>query len=304
MKLMKLLLLELSLLLAAVPPIGHAQPADRAIAGVEPTAPDVSFQSGGITLSGTLLTPSRPVAAVVLVHGSGRALRNVGLAQRLAADGIAVLTYDKRGVGQSGGVYAGPEVGTNNVSPGNLGLLAGDAAAAVEELSRRLAPRDIPIGLIGFSQGGWIVPLVAVRTPAVKFMICWSGPLVTTLEQLRFQFLTDGRADFWDHHTEAEVRGHIRSDPDRFVFAATDPADSLRQLSIPGLWLYGGRDVNVPVKLSIERLDSLAAGGRPFEHQLFPELGHSLRDDEALPALLAWLRKTAGASQGQVSNGH
>ena len=150
-------------------------------------------------------------------------------------------------------MYAGPEVGTNNVDPQNLGLLAGDASAAVKELVRRISSPRTPVGLIGVSQAGWIIPLAAVRTPEVKFMILWSGPLVTTLEQLRFQFLTDGKSDFWDHYSEAEAREHVRSDPDRYSFVATDPVDSLGKLPIPGLWLYGGRDVSVPVRMSIER---------------------------------------------------
>jgi hypothetical protein len=54
-----------------------------------------------------------------------------GFAKWLAGQGVAALTYDKRGVGKSGGAYAGPEVGTNNVGPANLKLLVGDAAAAV-----------------------------------------------------------------------------------------------------------------------------------------------------------------------------
>jgi alpha-beta hydrolase superfamily lysophospholipase len=108
---------------------------------------------------------------------------------------VATLTYDKRGVGKSGGVYAGPEVGTNNVDPQNLALLAGDASAAVKELVSRIFSPRTPVGLIGVSQAGWIIPLAAVRTPEVKFMILWSGPLVTTLKQLRFQFLTDGKVD-------------------------------------------------------------------------------------------------------------
>ena len=123
-------------------------------------------------------------------------------------------------------------------------------------------------------------------------MILWSGPLVTTLEQLRFQFLTDGKADFWDVHTEAEVREHVRSDPDRYVFVPTDPVDSLRKLSVPGLWLYGGRDVSVPVRMSIERLEALAASGKPFEYVTFPDSGHQLRFDQALAASLHWLTKT------------
>jgi uncharacterized protein len=261
------------------------------------SAKDVKFRSGRANISGTVVIPSKIWAEAVLVQGSGQSERMTGFATWLASQGVASLTYDKRGVGKSGGVYAGPEVGTNNVDPGNLNLLVGDAAAAVSELRRRLPKHRVPIGLIGFSQGGWIVPLAAIRNPAVKFMILWSGPVVTTREQLRFQFFTGGKADFWNDHSEAEVREHVRSDPDRFQFTDTDPVEALRELSIPGLWLFGGRDVSVPAQLSIERLRALAATGMPFEYKLFPEMGHVLSDADVMPAITDWLRKAVGVSE-------
>jgi pimeloyl-ACP methyl ester carboxylesterase len=284
--------LLLYFLIAAAPLVCYAQQSDGVVTNAVRTTEDVEFRDADIILSGTLLVPSNMIAALALVHGSGQEARNVPFAQALARNGIATLTYDKRGVGKSGGVYAGPEVGTNNVDPQNLALLAGDASAAVKELVRRISSPRTPVGLIGVSQAGWIIPLAAVRAPEAKFMILWSGPLVTTLEQLRFQFLTDGKADFWDHHTEAEAREHVRSDPDRYSFVAADPVDSLRKLPIPGLWLYGGRDVSVPVRMSIERLEALAASGKPFEYVTFPDSGHQLPFDQALSASMHWLTKT------------
>jgi pimeloyl-ACP methyl ester carboxylesterase len=285
-------LMLLSSLIAATPLASGAQPTGASINEPAPATRDVEFRSGDITLSGTLVMPSHMVAAIVWVDGAGQSRRDVPSALALARDGVGILTYDKRGVGKSGGVYAGPEVGTNNVDPGNLDLLAADVSAAVTKLRHEISSPRKPVGLLGVSQAGWIIPLAAVRNREVKFMILWSGPAVTTIEQLRFQFLTNGRADFWDHHSEAEVRDHIRSDPDRYVFVATDPVDSLQNLSIPGLWLYGGRDVNVPVSLSIERLKALAASRKPFEHGLFPESGHRLPFDEAWSTSLDWLMKT------------
>jgi pimeloyl-ACP methyl ester carboxylesterase len=287
----------LSSLIAAALLACLAQRSDGAVNNPEPATRDMQFRSGDITLAGTLMVPSNMVAAVVLVHGSGKQLRDVPLAQTLVHMGVATLTYDKRGVGKSDGIYAGPEVGTNNTDPRNLDVLAGDASAAVKELAHEISSPGTPVGLLGFSQAGWIIPLAAVRTPEVKFLILWSGPLVTTVEQLRFQHLTDGNADFWDHHTEKEVREHIRSDPDRFMLVATDPVDSLRKLSIPGLWLYGDRDVYVPVTLSIERLKELAASGKPFEYHLFPGFGHNLSFDQALSASMDWLVKTVAQEQ-------
>jgi uncharacterized protein len=249
------------------------------------------FAGAGTVLAGTLVTPPKIIAAVVLVQGSGQTQRMLGFANALARQGIATLTYDKRGVGESSGLYVGAEVGTNNVDPSNLQLLAADAAAAARELVRRLPADHGPVGMIGFSQGGWIVPLAAKASPDIKFMVLWSGPLVTTHEQSRFQDFTEQQPDFWDHHTESEARERIAgAASERWRFADDDPVDALKDLSIPGLWLFGGRDANVPVNLSIERLKTLIAQGKPFEYQLFPASGHNLDEKDASPATIAWIK--------------
>jgi pimeloyl-ACP methyl ester carboxylesterase len=183
------------------------------------------------------------------------------------------LTYDKRGVGESGGVYVGPEVGTNNISRDNLNLLAKDASAAVNTIHKE--NKNLPIGLVGFSQAGWIIPIAANKNKLIEFMVLFSAPTVTTLEQLRFQFYTDGRTDFWENHTEADAREHIKNDPDRYQFTSTNPKITLSNLSIPGLWLFGGKDIQIPVKLCIEHLNELKVQGKPFEYKLFSTLGHN-----------------------------
>ncbi len=253
---------------------------------------DVTFTSAGITLAGTLFTPKHPVAAVVLVHGSGPEKRMLEMAARLAGRGLAVLTYDKRGVGASGGVYAGPEVGTNNVDAANLNLLAADASAATNALAARLPARQGPIGLLGCSQAGWVIPLAATKNPAVGFMVLFSGPVVSAREQLRFQFFTNGDPRFWETHTEAEAREHLRHDPDRYQFADTDARSLLATLAIPGLWLFGGQDIQAPVRLSMEHLDTLIAWGKPYRYQLFPSLGHdtsSTQANEPVEAAIRWM---------------
>lgn len=253
----------------------------------------VEFSNADITLSGTALLPEHPTAGVVLVHGSGQEKRMMTFATLLAGRGIAVLTYDKRGVGQSGGVYAGPEVGTNNLDTTNLETLAGDANAAVTALSTQLKVATLPIGLMGFSQAGWIIPLAAQRNHGVNFMVLFSGPLLTTREQLRFQFLTQGKADFWSGNTEADVRRHVAQDPDRYQFADTDPRNALAKISIPGLWLLGGKDVQTPAFLAVQRLNALKAEGKPFEYRLYPELGHNVTPGgagQSVDDALQWLK--------------
>ena len=253
---------------------------------------DITFTSEGVILAGTLISPSDPQAAIVLVHGSGQEKRMTRFAERLATHGITVLTYDKRGVGASGGTYAGPEVGTNNVDSANLSLLAKDASAAVNKL-QELA-QDLPIGLIGSSQAGWIIPIAATLNPSVDFMVVFSGPTITSLEQLRFQFHTNGDLNYWETHSEAEAREHIKNDPDRFEFTATDPKNSLTNLAIPGLWLYGAKDIQVPAQLCIEQLTTLKSQGKPFEYRLYSNLGQNTAttsDPTPVEDAMLWIKQ-------------
>jgi dienelactone hydrolase len=239
------------------------------------TIQDVKFESQGITLVGSILKPKNPFAAVVIVLGSDPVKREMEFAKRLAKEGITVLTYDKRGVGESGGVYVGPSVGTNNIDTTNLNLLSSDANAAVNTLRTYLKDKKTPIGLVGFSQAGWIIPITASKNPQIEFMVLFSCPTITTLEQLRFQFYTNGNNKFWENHTDADAREHTKNDPDKYQFVATDPKKSLNTLSIPGLWLFGEKDIQIPVKMCIEQLNTFKVQGKPFEYTLFSTLGHN-----------------------------
>ena len=131
-----------------------------------------TFRSGDIQIGYTLDLPSGtgPFPAIVFGHGSGRSTREEarGLTGRLVSAGFAVLRYDKRGVGESGGVYEG-------VGPINgervLALLADDMAAGVSFLGTRPEIDPRRIGLMGVSQAGWIIPLAARRAPSAAFMV-------------------------------------------------------------------------------------------------------------------------------------
>jgi pimeloyl-ACP methyl ester carboxylesterase len=213
-------------------------------------------------------------------------------AELLANNGISVLTYDKRGVGKSGGVYAGPEVGTNNVDSLNINLLAKDARAALNKIKNY--SNGTPIGLLGFSQAGWIIPIAANNNPLVNFMVLFSCPTITSLEQLRFQFYTNGNTNFWVNHTEEDARNHIKNDSDRYQFISTDPKVALRNISAPSLWLFGEKDIQIPVKLCIEQINTLKSEGKPFEYTLFSNLGHNTTfTDDKSPVEIAinWIKE-------------
>ena len=87
---------------------------------------DVRFSNGDIQLAGTLISPITGAKnpAIILVHASGAEDREylLPLARFLVRRGIAVLGYDKRGVGGS----------TGNWNTASFDDLAGDVVAAFE----------------------------------------------------------------------------------------------------------------------------------------------------------------------------
>lgn len=145
---------------------------------------DVSFQSHGTRLGGTLVEPpgQGPHPLVIFVHGSERTSPMSGSYPLiLAAQGIAVLAYDKRGTGKSEGEYTQ-----------NFELLADDAAAAMAEARRMAAGRFGRIGYFGGSQGGWIAPLAATRS-AADFVAVGFGLMASPIEEDREQVLSEMR---------------------------------------------------------------------------------------------------------------
>lgn len=146
---------------------------------LNPVSENVVFVNtkDNIRLSGTLSLPntneSFPVA--ILISGNGRHKRNaefgkhkpfLDISNYLTKNGIAVLRYDKRGVGQS----------TGNYDSANSFDFAKDVNAAIEYLLTRKEIKKNQIGLIGHSEGGLIAPIVASQSSNVSFIISLAGP--------------------------------------------------------------------------------------------------------------------------------
>lgn len=130
---------------------------------------DVRIDAGGHALAGTLTLPASdaPVAGVVLVSGSGAQDRDGSnpalpgyapsrwLADHLTRAGYAVLRYDERGVGASGGDH---ETATT-------ADLADDAVAALRTLAARPEVDASRVGVVGHSEGGVIAGRIAALHP-------------------------------------------------------------------------------------------------------------------------------------------
>ena len=164
---------------------------------------DVSFQSGGFTLTGTLrlpLTKGRH-PAIFLLQGSGDADREAEsfYADHFARHGIATLVYDKRGTGSSGGDYRDE----------SFDDFAADALAGVHYLQSRKEINAKHVGLRGRSHGGMVVPLAASLSRDVAFIINVSGAGVAPYQQMTYQTAAEMRRDGFSETEIAEAVAYM-----------------------------------------------------------------------------------------------
>ena len=136
--------------------------------------------------------------ATLLVHGAEPKQRMMSLARILASDRFAVLTYDKPGVGKSGGNIG--ELNPEGVAA--LNLLADDAVAAAQACQNLLVLKEFR-------------RIAAIRFPTAKFIASRSGPVCTVSEQLHFQFWAMNDQDFWKTHMKEQVADYMKSAPYR-----------------------------------------------------------------------------------------
>jgi dipeptidyl aminopeptidase/acylaminoacyl peptidase len=255
----------------------------------------VHYTCAGAIQAATLFLPpgKGPHPAVVWVHASGPATRLDGtapLVRELAGSGIAVLSYDKRGTGESEGKCCPGDDGQFN-------LLAADVAGAVSALRRRPEIDADRIGLLGASQAGWVAPLAAVRSGHVAFLTLVDAPVVAHSVESLYSKLTGEEGG-----GEAKPPAEIQRKLDEHKPSGVDPAVSLRKLDIPALYLYGSADLSQPTARDVVVLDRLKAQGNEFEYVVYSGANHGLldvppSDPRALPAVVAWIdRHTRGAA--------
>ncbi|MEH3124133.1 MAG: alpha/beta fold hydrolase [Sphingomonas phyllosphaerae] len=199
---------------------------------------DVRIASApGVTLAGTLHYPTAtaetraPLVVVIQGHGPNGRGGFTEIIKRLTAHGIAVLEYDKRGVGQSTGTYEE-----------DAEKLAADAAAAVAAMRRRPDIDGRRIALVGHSQGGVIAPAVAVADPGIAAIVMLAGSVGDGLAYLR-------RAIY----NQMIVAGR----PPEKAATAADAATMLLQARVDG------KDAETIARLRATVIDRFEAAGFP-----------------------------------------
>ena len=155
---------------------------------------DVSFTNGDVRLVGDLTLPKTPGPhpAVILIHGccGSKPTRDFGYwSTYLAHHGIAVLAYDRRGGGASGGDF-------NSATYDDV---AGDVVAGFDMLTQR---RDIDpkrIGVFGMSNGGYVAPLAVARAGGrIAFVVVRSGSTRRVGDNIDYEVGNDLRSHGFD----------------------------------------------------------------------------------------------------------
>jgi uncharacterized protein len=269
---------------------------------------DIHFYNDGNLIAGTLTEVPRPVAAAVLITGSGKINRDSDarlgrrgpvvlrtgitrqVAEALATVNVAALRYDKRGVGASGGDY---------LRAGLTDTLA-DARAALRWLAGRFP--ELPLLAVGLSEGTWHAARLAADEKTVAGTVLLGAPARTGEEVITWQIAMLGPAlpkpvklitrltgqDF--ARTQQKRLALLRaSQPDVIrmngirvnarwwrEFLGHDPAPDYARITTPVLAITGGHDMQIPPE-DIEAIGRLVQG--PFDGHVAGDLSHLLRPD-------------------------
>jgi len=251
----------------------------------------------GYSLAGTLTRPRGargPVPVVVTISGSGPQERDSRIASvrgyapfrdfadTLGRRGIAVLRYDDRGVGASGGRGALRDTATS-------ADFADDVLSVLAYLRTRADVDSTRMVLMGHSEGGLIAPIAAVADVRVRALVLLAGPAYNGRRILEYQNglgiaaapgLSDRQRDSLRATVPAALDSLARNNRWMGYFMATDPLVTARRLRQPVLIVQGNTDMQV----TPEQADTLAsvmraAGNRQVTLRRFPNTNHLLLDD-------------------------
>jgi uncharacterized protein len=239
-------------------------------------------ESDGIKLEAELFIPhggSDQKPAVVFSAGSGDSLyQNYawGFIETFILDvflqnDIAVLLVNKRGMGSSQGNYV------KNSIPGR----AEDIYAAVQSIQTHPKIDPAKIGLLGHSQGGWVVTQAAADHSDIAFFISIAGPTMSMRENASDNAYHAGICQgMQDEDLEAYIEKRSdqidvsmkigeRTNFGMFGFDARnmgyDPRNAIGTVQNPGLFIYAEHDDQVTPSINIDRMNEIFDNNLP-EH--------------------------------------
>lgn len=286
-----------------IQPDVQTAPAPAVAADATFTEKEVMVGDGERALPATLAMPKSkgPFPAVVLVHGSGPQDRDetiganrpfLDIARGLAAQGIAVLRYDKRSKARPQDYAAGVDIDNETTD---------DAVTALAILRAQPGIDPRRVFVIGHSQGGMMAPRIAIKDGKTAGLVLLAAParnlLDILMEQnvriLGMQGIQDTPAGIAHLDTLKKQIANVRGAGDATIGApmglpiaywrsidAVDPVAEARKVDEPMLILHGGHDIQV-VDADWQAWQAAFGGDKDVVMKRYPTLNHLAIDSPA-----------------------
>ncbi|NAY93345.1 prolyl oligopeptidase family serine peptidase [Muricauda sp. JGD-17] len=241
---------------------------DRAYEGYDRA--NFFLQNGDVQLYTAYYTPKdldKISGALIIGHGSApTTYEDLSFYIKIGTQlNMAILAFDKRGAGLSSGEY---ENFTVEGSEAWFDLLSEDLLAGLNWLKNRAELKKKPIGLIGGSQAGWIMPLAASKSDAVDFIIIGEGAAVSAGEEDYFSIQTeDGTATGKSIQEADEILKGFNGNK------GFDPHQILKKINTLTLWIFGTNDPVIPVDASLRALEKMNSSN--FDIEILENGDHS-----------------------------
>jgi dipeptidyl aminopeptidase/acylaminoacyl peptidase len=275
----------------------------------------IRFQFQSDTIEGVVNLPNKKYSLgektplVIFVHGDGELERDAygyyeHIWNELAKKGIASMSWDKKGIGKSTGKWLNQSMEDR----------ANEVIAAIDFMKADPHFDFSSIGLMGFSQAGWVLPKVATLSDYPDFIISVSGAInwkrqsnyltrtrmkleganedmiEAEVRQNEIDFIifnaTSTYSDYVAYQKEKCENGQEKGcdfmSEERFYFVekniSSDAEQDLKNIQCPIFGVFGSEDLNVDFEESYQTYERIFLKNNIANYQLkiYPEATHGL----------------------------
>ncbi|MEF2290949.1 alpha/beta hydrolase family protein [Virgibacillus dokdonensis] len=264
----------------------------------------MKFQASGVKLSGSLYLPKSPPPydVAVFIHGDGPQNRTSNgdyafIMNALLKNNIACFSFDKAGIGDSEGDW--------------LSQTMEDRAKEIESAMQMLRKETQvnTIGVIGFSQGGWVTSELAKDKTKMDFMVVIGGAIDWMEQHIYYESHIANQKGFTKQEKLAYLKDIRKLDTliaqnayedyvnfvnhmaygksmskERFQFTylnhEANATDGIKDIQVPFLGLFGENDLNVDAQESYNTYKAIFndMGKTNYELVMLPNATHELLD--------------------------